>query len=152
MGADPPQNRVPDRVPDRVIGAYLDDVAEELAAFDALFAARNRLAAFHLEQAAEKLIRAVRIHRRLQVTNTHDLSLLIDGHPGDPTREPRPLPEGDPWRERMLEHEWLSKYATSFRYPTSSGRRDRGPTDDELRRGKERLVEHLALARRELLV
>lgn len=33
MGADPP--------PNRVIGAYLDDVAEELAAFDALFAART---------------------------------------------------------------------------------------------------------------
>jgi HEPN domain-containing protein len=144
MGADPPHSS-------RVVQAYLDDVEEELGAFDALFTAHNRLAAFHLEQAAEKLIRAVRIHRQLQVTNTHDLILLIDGHPGDPSREPRPLPDGDPWRERMLEHEWLSKFATSFRYPTSSGRRDRGPTDDELRRAKAKLAEHLALARRELL-
>jgi HEPN domain-containing protein len=135
----------------RVVQAYLDDVAEELAAFDALFATHNRLAAFHLEQAAEKLIRAIRIHRGLLVTNTHDLILLIDGHPGDPSREPRPLPDGDPWRDRMLEHEWLSKFATAFRYPTSSGRRDRGPKDDELRRSREKLAEHLALARRELL-
>jgi hypothetical protein len=51
----------------------------------------------------------------------------------------------------MLEHEWLSKFATSYRYPTSSGRRDRGPTDDELRQSKAKLAEHLALARRELL-
>src|SRR4051794_11500127 len=63
MGTDPPRSL-------RVVQAYLDDVAEELTAFDALFAVHNRLAAFHLEQAAEKLIRAVRIHRNLQVTNT----------------------------------------------------------------------------------
>jgi HEPN domain-containing protein len=143
MGADPR--------PSRVVQAYLDDVAAELEAFDALFAAHSRFAAFHLEQAAEKLIRAIRIDRKLQVTNTHDLTLLIDGHAGDPSREPRPLPDGDPWRARMLEHEWLSKFATSYRYPTSSGRRDHEPTDDELRRSKQKLAEHLALARRELL-
>jgi HEPN domain-containing protein len=143
MGADPR--------PSRVVQAYLDDVEAELEAFDALFAVHSRFAAFHLEQAAEKLIRAVRIHRKLQVTNTHDLILLIDGHPGDPSREPRPLPDGDPWRARMLEHEWLSKFATAYRYPTSSGRRDHGPTDDELRRSKQKLAEHLTLARRELL-
>ena len=144
MGADPPR-------PSRLVQAYLDDVEEELSAFDALFAVQSRFAAFHLEQAAEKLIRAVRIHRKLQVTNTHDLVLLIDGHPGDPSREPRPLPDGDPWRERMFEHEWLSKFATSFRYPTSSGRRDHGPADDELGRSRKKLAEHLALARRELV-
>jgi len=42
--------------------------------------------------------RAVRIQRKLVVTNTHDIVLLVDGHPGDPSREPRPLPDGDPWR------------------------------------------------------
>jgi HEPN domain len=93
--------------PSRVVAAYLDDTEAELAAFDALVAVGSRFAAFHLEQAAEKLIRAVRIHRQLVVTNTHDIVLLVDGHPGDPAREPRPLPDGDPWRARMREHEWL---------------------------------------------
>jgi len=144
MGADTER-------PSRVVRAYLDDVEAELAAFDALLAAHSRFAAFHLEQAAEKLIRAVRIDRRLVVTNTHDIILLIDGHPGDPSREPRPLPAGDPWRARMMEHEWLSKFATSYRYPTSSGRRDQGPTDDELASARRKLAEHLDLARRELL-
>jgi len=134
----------------RVVASYLDDVAAELEAFDALVAVGSRFAAFHLEQAAEKLIRAVRIHRKLVVTNTHDIVLLIDGHPDDPSREPRPLPDGDPWRARMREHEWLSKFATAFRYPTSTGRRDQGPTDDELRKAKQKLAEHLALARKEL--
>ena len=137
--------------PSRVVTAYLDDTEAELAAFDALIAIGSRFAAFHLEQAAEKLIRAVRIQRKLVVTNTHDIVLLVDGHPGDPSREPRPLPDGDPWRARMREHEWLSKFATAFRYPTGTGRRDQGPTDGELKAAKQKLVEHLALARKELI-
>lgn len=137
--------------PSRVVIAYLDDVEAELTAFDALIAIASRFAVFHLEQAAEKLIRAVRLHRKLTVTNTHDIVLLVDGHPGDPTREPRPLPDGDPWRARMREHEWLSKFATAYRYPTGGGRRDQGPSDNELREAKRKLLEHLALARNELL-
>lgn len=137
--------------PSRVVTAYLDDIEAELAAFDALVAIGSRFAAFHLEQAAEKLIRAVRIHRKLVVTSTHDIVLLVDGHPGDPLKEPRPLPAGDPWRARMREHEWLSKFATAFRYPTSAGRRDQGPIDDELKKAKQKLVEHLTLARKELI-
>lgn len=143
MGLDVPQ-------PSRVVAAYLDDVEAELEAFDALIAVGSRFAAFHLEQAAEKLIRAVRIHRKLVVTNTHDIVLLVDGHPGDPSKEPRPLPDGDPWRTRMREHEWLSKFATAFRYPTGTGRRDSGPADGDLKKARQTLVEHLALARKEL--
>jgi len=142
MSVDPGQ-------PSRLASAYLDDVQAELEAFDALVAIGSRFAAYHLEQAAEKLIRAVRIHRGLVVTNSHDIVLLIDGHP-DPSKEPRPLPDGDPWRARMREHDWLSKFATAYRYPTSTGRRDRGPTEDELRVAKQKLAEHLALAHAEL--
>lgn len=137
--------------PSRVVAAYLDDAQAELEAVEALMAVGSRFAAYHLEQAAEKLIRAVRIHRGLVVTNTHDIVLLIDGHPGDPLKEPRPLPDGDPWRARMREHEWLSKFATAYRYPTSTGRRDRGPAEDELKSAKQKLAEHLTLARKELL-
>ena len=137
--------------PSRVVTAYLDDTEAELAAFDALVAIGSRFAAFHLEQAAQKLIRAVRIHRKLVATSAHDLALLIDGHPGDPSKEPRPLPDGDPWRARMQESEWLSKFAIAFRDPTSAGRRDQGPAEDELKAAKQKLVEHLALARRELI-
>ena len=137
--------------PQRLVGAYLDDVEAELAAFDALIAVGSRFSAFHLEQAAEKLIRAVRIQRKLVNTSTHDIVLLVDGHPGDPSKEPRPLPDGDPWRARMREHEWLSKFATAFRYPTSTGRRDEGPSDDELKDAKRKLAADLAIARSELL-
>ena len=49
----------------------------------------NMLAANHLQQAAEKIISAVRLHRGLLNTKDHDLVILIDGRPG---AEPRPLP------------------------------------------------------------
>jgi len=53
----------------------------------------NVLAANHLQQAAEKILAAVRLHRGLLNTRDHDLVLLIDGRPDG---EPRPLPDGDP--------------------------------------------------------
>jgi HEPN domain-containing protein len=63
MAADPPK---PDP---RVIVAYLDDVVLELDAAKRLVAdPPNRLAAFHLQQAAEKLVKAVRIGHGLRVT------------------------------------------------------------------------------------
>jgi hypothetical protein len=76
----------------------------------------NVLAANHLQQAAEKIISAVRLHRGLLNTKDHDLVILIDGRPGG---EPRPLPEGDPWRDRFRPLEPLSAYATTFRYSLS---------------------------------
>ena len=73
----------------------------------------NVLAANHLQQAAEKILGAVRLHRGLLNTKDHDLVILIDGRPGG---EPRPLPDGDPWRDRFRPVEQLSAYATTFRY------------------------------------
>lgn len=76
----------------------------------------NVLAANHLQQAAEKILGAVRLHRGLLTTRDHDLVILIDGRPGG---EPRPLPAGDPWRQRFQPLESLSAYATAFRYSLS---------------------------------
>ena len=42
----------------------------------------NMLAANHLQQAAEKIISAVRLHRGLFNTKDHDLVILVDGRPG----------------------------------------------------------------------
>ena len=61
----------------------------------------NILAANHLQQAAEKILGAVRLHRGLLNTKDHDLVILIDGRPGG---EPRPLPDADPWRDRFRPH------------------------------------------------
>jgi len=43
----------------------------------------NRFAAFHLEQAAEKLVKAVRLTRGLRVTADHNIEALIDELPAE---------------------------------------------------------------------
>jgi HEPN domain-containing protein len=79
MAADPPR---PDP---RVIAAYLDDVDLELDAARRLIEnPPNRFAAFHLQQAAEKLVKAARLGRGIRITNDHNIELLVDElPPGD---------------------------------------------------------------------
>lgn len=103
----------------------------------------NVLAANHLQQAAEKILGAVRLHRGLLNTKDHDLVILIDGRPDG---EPRPLPSDDPWRERFRPLEPLSAYATTFRYSLNPT-----PKIDELRMMLATLTTLHQLARTELL-
>jgi hypothetical protein len=103
----------------------------------------NVLAANHLQQAAEKILGAVRLHRGLLNTKDHDLVILIDGRPDG---EPRPLPPDDAWRERFRTLEPLSAYATTFRYSLNPT-----PNIDELRKMLGTLTTVLELAHNELL-
>ncbi|RLB55697.1 MAG: hypothetical protein DRJ42_05510 [Deltaproteobacteria bacterium] len=106
----------------RVIGAYLDDVEVELDAAKRLIVdPPNRLAAFHLQQAAEKLVKAVRLSRGLHLTASHNLEALV-----------AELPSDDAWREKLAKLDGLSAYATTYRYPTPSGKRKAGPQRDEI--------------------
>ncbi|HWU91088.1 MAG TPA: HEPN domain-containing protein [Kofleriaceae bacterium] len=118
MASDPPK---PDP---RVIAAYLDDIGLELDAARRLVAdPPNRFAAFHLQQAAEKLIKAVRLGRGLPVTADHNLELLVDE-----------LAEDDPWRTKLRVLEPLSSFATAYRYPSPTGKRKTGPSNAEVLR------------------
>lgn len=106
----------------RVIAAYLDDVDLEIDAAKRLIAdPPNRFAAFHLEQAAEKLVKAVRLGRGLRVTADHNIEMLVDDLPAD-----------DPWRVKLRILEPLAAYATTYRYPSPTGRRKGGPSNDEV--------------------
>jgi HEPN domain-containing protein len=116
MAADP---SAPDL---RVIAAYLDDVDVEIEAARRLIAAPpNRLAAFHLQQAAEKLVKAVRLSRGLRVTADHNLEALV-----------AELPADDTWITKLRAVEPLSVYATTYRYPSPTGKRKGGPDDAEV--------------------
>jgi hypothetical protein len=68
--------------------------------------------------------------------------ILIDGRPGS---EPRPLPPGDPWRDRFRPLERLSAYATTFRYSLTPM-----PRIEELRKMLAMLQDLHATARAEL--
>jgi HEPN domain-containing protein len=116
MAADPPKDDP------RVIAAYLDDVELDLDAARRLIAEPpNRLAAFHLQQAAEKLVKAVRLGRGLRVTADHNIALLLEE-----------LSRDDVWRTKLTILEPLSSYATSYRYPSTMGKRKGGPSSDEV--------------------
>lgn len=116
MAAEPP------REDPRVVAAYLDDVDLDLDAAKRLSTdPPNRLAAFHLQQAAEKLVKAVRLRCGLRVTAEHNIEVLIDE-----------LPHDDVWRAKLTILEPLSAFATSYRYPSPMGKRKGGPTSDEV--------------------
>jgi HEPN domain-containing protein len=116
MAADPPKQDP------RVIVAYLDDVDLDLDAAKRLTAdPPNRLAAFHLQQAAEKLVKAVQLVRGLLITAEHNIARLLER-----------LPPDDLWRRKLIVLEPLSSYATSFRYPSPMGKRKDGPGNDEV--------------------
>jgi hypothetical protein len=76
MPAEPPK---PDPI---VIVAYLDDVDGELEAARRLSEAPpSRFAAFHLQQAAEKLVKAIKLHRGLFASADHNILALIEELP-----------------------------------------------------------------------
>jgi hypothetical protein len=128
----------------RPIAKLLDAANLDLDAAKRLLAdPPNVLAANHLQQAAEKILSAVRLDRGLLNTKDHDLIILIDGRPGG---EPGPLPEGDPWRGRLRPLERLSAYATTFRYSLTPT-----PKIEDLRSILTTLIELHELARTELL-
>lgn len=132
----------------KVVAAYLEDAAADLQGAEALITLGNRHAAYHLQQAAEKLVKAVRLDRGLVPTKEHRIEILIDGLS---TGEPKRLPDGDPWRERLAPLSPLSEYATAFRYPTMSGALRRGPDGATLKAWVSRLAALLDVARSELL-
>ena len=75
MGVEPKKTSKP-------IGKLLDAASLDLDAATRLLAEPpNVLAANHLQQAAEKILAAVRLHRGLINTRDHDLVILIDGRP-----------------------------------------------------------------------
>jgi HEPN domain-containing protein len=112
----------PSKPDPRVITAYLDDVDLELDAAKRLIAdPPSRFAAFHLQQAAEKLVKAVRLQRGLRITAEHNIEVLV-----------AELPHDDVWRMKLVVLEPLSTYATSFRYPSPTGKRRDGLSNDEV--------------------
>lgn len=95
----------------RRVAALLELAAQDADAARTLAAANNRYAAYHCQQAAEKLAKAVLLHRSVESGAEHRLDVLF-----------ALLPKGDPWEARLRPFEEWSPYATTFRYPTPGGR------------------------------
>jgi HEPN domain-containing protein len=84
---------------------------EDLAGGRSLLSTSTRLARYHVQQSAEKAVKALLEHRGVNPGREHRFDSLAEM-----------LPHGDEWRERINSFNSLSPAATSLRYPTVEGR------------------------------
>ena len=96
---------------DLVIASLLRIAMADLAGARVLAASENRNAIYLLEQAAEKTIRAVLTHAGIHAGISHHLDEMV-----------AKLPEMNALKTALRRVEHLGAYATSYRYPTSTGR------------------------------
>ena len=72
---------------------------------------------YHLEQAAEKIIRAITASEDKRVGIGH----ALDDFVGE-------IPDMNPFKDRCKAVQELKRYATSYRYPSSSGKPMKPPS------------------------
>lgn len=94
-----------------VVDGYFRVLREDLEAARRLAEGVPRAAAFHLQQAAEKLVKALLSAEDIHVGTTHDIGELAGR-----------LPAGHEWKADLAELDYLSRFATAYRYPSPSGR------------------------------
>ena len=93
------------------VGALLELADEDLGAARTLLSYSTRTARYHVQQSAEKAVKALIEHLGLNPGREHRFEFLAEM-----------LPESDPWRARIHGLDSLSPAATTYRYPTSEGR------------------------------
>jgi HEPN domain-containing protein len=107
-----------------LIASLLRYAQDDLEAARALALKGNRYAAFHYEQAAEKITKAVLTSESVHATRDHQhlLDRLVDL-----------VPDANPVKALLREIEHLTSYATTFRYPLQpSGKSGKPPSKAEL--------------------
>lgn len=125
---------------DPVVAGYLAAVADDLDAALRLAAPpANRLAAYHLQQAAEKLVKAVLVHRKIHPGIEHRIDVLV-----------RMLDLSDPWQPLLDPLDRFTPYATTYRYPSPTGRLKAGPIASNVLAEAAEIEKLLDRARREL--
>jgi HEPN domain-containing protein len=71
----------------------------------------NHYAAYHCQQAAEKLARVWLLHHGIEPGLDHHLDVLVGK-----------LPDGEPWKAKLAPLHKYTPYATTYRYATPGGR------------------------------
>jgi len=109
------------------------EAAKLLAAHD------NHYAAYHCQQAAEKLIRVL-LHHDVEPGLDHHLDILV-----------AKLPDNEPWKVRLAPLHKYTPYATTYRYATSSGRVPTSPDAGGVAADAAHISALIADARRQLV-
>lgn len=95
----------------RRVDALLEMADEDLAGARTLLGISTRLARYHVQQSAEKAVKALLEQRGLNPGREHRFEALGEM-----------LDRTDQWRARIQGLDSLSPTATSHRYPTAEGR------------------------------
>lgn len=120
-------------------GAYLDLCQQDLDAAEVLAKAANRYAAYHCQQAIEKLLKALMLKAGTEAGLENRIDVLL-------TR----LGDQHPWSPVIRPFDKDTPFATTFRYPTPGGRIPVGPSSQSVLADVEALRTLLARARGEL--
>ena len=113
---------------------------KDAEAADLLLAGGNRYSAYHVQQAVEKVTKALLLVRGVEGGIEHRLEELLKRFSSD-----------DEWPARSLPFVGYSAYATAFRYPTPGGRIPADPPADALRRDISSLLDLINAVRAQLL-
>lgn len=124
----------------RRIESFLDLAGADATAALVLAGSKNRYAAYHCQQAIEKLVKAVLLHRGKEAGVEHHLDVLV-----------AKLADGDLWKARLRPFEGYSPYATAWRYPAPGGRIPKVPDPTEVASDARKIEALIADARAELL-
>lgn len=106
-----------------VVAGYFQVLDEDLAAARAMMAGLPRVAAYHLQQAAEKLAKAILSAEGIHPGAGHNIGQVA-----------ALLPDGHEWRADLVGLDYLSQFATAFRYPSETGRVRAAPAREVLER------------------
>jgi HEPN domain-containing protein len=131
--------RGPDRKKER-LRALLHLAEQDTEAAKLLAAHNNHYAAYHCQQAAEKLIRVLLIHHNIEPGLDHHLDILV-----------AKLPENEPWKSRLAPLHKYTPYATTYRYATSSGRVPTSPEPGGVASDAANISVLIAEARKQLM-
>jgi HEPN domain-containing protein len=118
------------------LGALLHLAKEDAQAAALLATHGNHYAAYHCQQAAEKLIRAWLIHHEVEPGLSHHLDTLV-----------AQLPEDEGWKARLAPLHRYTPYATTYRYATPGGRVPTAPEATEVARDAEHIASLIDEAR-----
>ena len=115
--------------------SFLLLAGEDLRVARSLVSISPRHAAFHAQQAAEKVAKAILTAEGIPFGRTHSLGQLA-----------LRFPDGHPWRPTLLGLDRVSPYATMFRYPNdATGALPPPPEADQLARDLDEIA-HLIQA------
>lgn len=133
------RSRGTDRKKER-LKALLHLAEQDTEAAKLLAAHDNHYAAYHCQQAVEKLVRVLLLFHNIEPGLDHHLDVLV-----------AKLPATESWKTKLAPLHKYTPYATTYRYATSSGRVPTSPDPKGVATDAEHISGLIAEARKQFV-